>query len=416
MLIDLAVVLAALTAVPVLLVQTSNQYDWSIGLGIGDMRSELISVEALRVFGVPADPSITPIEAGRSFAALQPARSDPQFPRIEFVHPEATRGQVTLRPEMFRSARPRQSVKNLDATRILSATATGFSSAELTYLRELATAPMWRDFDRVARAPAIDMLGGAYVLPFKPQSADLRVPYVLSGMTKEMAYMAVSRAAYQVAIGRKDSAETILRSIISYGFSIADNGTSLGGQMIGRAVVDVGRAALEQFYTLTGDPRLAAIVAARPPDAGMMAPKGGWETAISAWHSATGAAPETAEEMRQELLARAADPREIRGARYSALEMLSFSSCTNVRELLFGQRADVSRAFEAAKRDLARYPSEQSLLDVIQQLPQAPAIYDISGSPFRRATLGAATIAGAVLRNPRLAQCTWYVTAGRLPY
>lgn len=404
-LIDLVVVLAAMTAVPVVLVKMSSAYNWSAGLGLGNTRAKTLSIEPLRQFGVPSDPSITPLEAGRSLTAMQPVRTDPQFPIIEFVHPAAPWLTLQLTPEMFPSARPNQNKATVDGTRILSAAAAGLSPAEMAYLRELATAPVWRDFDRVARASAMDILGGTYAVPFKQRFSDLRVPHPLTGTIKEMAYSAISRAAYHLASGRKDSAETILRSIISYGFAVSDNSHGLGGQMIGRTVVDIGRIALEQFYTLTRDPKLAAIVAVRPPEAGMMTP-------VNAWHVGTGNGPNTVEEGRQELLARATDPREMRGARYTALEMLSFSSCTNVRELLFGQRADISRAFETARRDLARYPSEQSLIDVIRQLPNSPAIYAINGNPFRRAMLGSATIAGAVLRNPRLAQCTWYVTEG----
>ena len=69
----------------------------------------------------------------------------------------------------------------------------------------------------------------------------------------------VSRAAYHLAIGQRDSAEAVLRSIVSYGFSIADNGTGLIDQLSGRVVVGIGRSALENFYTVTHDPRVESV-------------------------------------------------------------------------------------------------------------------------------------------------------------
>lgn len=403
--IDLAIVVAAMTAVPVLAVTVWDGEWWRTSMEVSFTRAKVHSAEASRPFGVPKDPSITPLEAGRSLAALQPFRQSKEFPMIAVPHPVATWQHHRMGPAMFPTARPNQINQAPDASKILEAVSRGFSVEELSYLRQLATAPVWREFDRVARAPAMDILGGEFVVPFTPGAAEMHMPVVAFVATKEMAYAAVSRAAYQLAIGRPDSAEAILRSIISYGFNISDNAAGLTPQLMGRVIVEIGRDALERFYVVTRDPRAASVLEARPPDASAMTPV--------PEHGTSGSARQSAEEMRQDLIARVMNPREMRGVRYSALELLSFSSCTNVRELLLGPRADVGRAFDFARHDLARYPSEQAFIDLIQRTPRSSAIYDLgTAGAVRRFLLGTSTIAGVVLHNPRLAACTWYTTEG----
>ena len=66
--------------------------------------------------------------------------------------------------------------------------------------------------------------------------------------SRELAYAAVSRAAYHMALGQRDSAETVLRSIVSFGFAFIDNGTSGLEAVIGSVIVAIGRDALHRFY------------------------------------------------------------------------------------------------------------------------------------------------------------------------
>src|ERR1019366_8270774 len=89
--IDLAIIIAAMTAVPVALVTLSSGADWgsNVGLGMGNTRASILAAEASRQFGVPKDPSITPLEAGRSFAALQPSRQSKEFPLVDVQYTEA---------------------------------------------------------------------------------------------------------------------------------------------------------------------------------------------------------------------------------------------------------------------------------------------------------------------------------------
>jgi hypothetical protein len=113
--------------------------------------------------------------------------------------------------------------------------------------------------------------------------------------------------------------------------------------------------------------------------------------------------------MRKFLIAETANPNEHFGIRFEALRLLSASSCTNVKELMFGNGSDVTAAIQAARTNLARYPSEQALVDLLAQPPQ-PRLNEIAYDPIQALAVSSATVAGTVLRNPRLAACTRIVT------
>jgi hypothetical protein len=394
---DLALVMAAMIAVPVALVTYSSGEVWRSGIELGSLRDRVRRTDPMRQFTVRADASITSVEAGRSLFALQDPRPNQAFPAQDISHSDKPWRSMKMSSGMFADARS-VSYSGPDGFRIFSrALSHGLSSAELAYLRELSTAAAWRDFDRVARAPAMDAVGGRFRTPFPPDLGYEWMPVTSFGGTKEMAYAAVSRAAYHLAIGQRDSAETILRSVVSFGFSIGDNGATKFDQLIGRVIVDIGKTALGDFYTATRDPLASEIrrlstrqIAAPIPEVG------GVRNRLSV------------SQMRQVLLARAEDPNELRGVRWESLDLLSASSCTNARELLFGPQADVRDAFARARTDLARYPSEMALLDLMQRAPTARSVsaLGVAHSPLSDFLSGTSVIAGAVLGNPRMAACS----------
>ena len=61
--------------------------------------------------------------------------------------------------EMFTAAAP-DMYHGPSSRGVLEAVAKGFTPQETAFLRTLATAPVWREFDVVARASAVDFLGG----------------------------------------------------------------------------------------------------------------------------------------------------------------------------------------------------------------------------------------------------------------
>ena len=81
------------------------------------------------------------------------------------------------------------------------------------------------------------------------------------------------------------------------------------------------------------------------------------------------------------------------------------SSCTNVRELILGQRDDVRDAIAKARQDLARYPSERALFDLMAQMPKV-TYREVASNPVASVIASAAAVPSAVLGNDRLITCS----------
>jgi hypothetical protein len=252
---------------------------------------------------------------------------------------------------------------------------------------------VWRDFDLIARAPAVDIVGGMLRLPFGENARAEQRPLPSYKPTRELAYAAVSRAAYHLAVGQRDSAEAVLRSIVSMGFMLIDNGTTSLDAMIGTIIVGVGRDALQRFYFLEHDPR-AALPALRQPSQ-------------AALRVEPAASPE---EARRRYLAPINDPAAPLGQRFDHLRQLSMIGCTNVRELMFGPRADVVSAIAEARRTLPRFPSERAVLELELRPLADPGVG--SATPLRPLMVSAAAVSGVVLRNPRILTCTQVLSRG----
>ena len=393
---DAAIAVALMALVPIAIVAFKGDDLWNAATG-RNTQSKIARSELARPFALPFDLSITPGQAGRAFNAWQPKIVDVSFPSPQLAsRPEETWSSALLTSDMFPTTRPTE-FHGPSSRKILEAVARGFTPQEMEFLRTLSTAPVWREFDLLARAPAVDFIGGRFAVPFAPGATLRQMPTPSFAGTKEMSYAAISRAAYHMAIGQRDSAETILRSIISVGFAEIDNGSTFLEQLMGAINVGIGRDALRRFYLITGDARAGAS-ALNPPLTESLNPPNVFDPLA------------TRADIRQQLIARSANPTLHRAERYESLYLLSQSSCTNVRELLFGTRTDVTDAFHAARRNLARYPSEQAMVDLIGRSGAAlPA--DLLTNPLEKFAVSTATVAGAVLGNPRLAACTRIVLA-----
>ena len=356
-----------------------------------------IAADLTRPYGVAADPRITPEQAGLAFNALQPAGQKGG----DFTFRDATNRPVApwrtwkLDPALFPSARG-NSWNGPNNLEILEAVKKGFSRKEKEVLRAIALAPVWHDYDRFARAAAADLIGGRFELPFSPDATAFAMPIARFAATKELAYASVSRAAWHLSEGRRDSAEAVLRTTISFGLAMSDNAAFPIEQLIGNVITGIGRQALGQLYTITGDSRTVAVAA--------IGEKQG---------RYAGAVPRelreindgTLDEKRQRLVTIATTPTFARAIRQRALMDLALSSCTKVGELLTGPNASVRAAFTQARRDLARYPGEAATLDLVENalnglLPspdQLPAPND--------ALVTVAWTIGRVYFNPRLGLC-----------
>ena len=278
------------------------------------------------------------------------------------------------------------------ASRIIEATRGHFSAVEMTYLRAVAEAPLWHEFDRLASASRVDLIGGQFVLPFKDDALLLRMPYRRFADTKSLAYAGVSRAAYFLATGQPLQAEAALRSIVSFGFVFIDNGTSAIEAMVGRVIVGIGIDGLHQLYTVTGNTEGVARTAATSRSTQPV--------------QASSRARLDMDDRRGQLLDNVANPQLPRTLRYESLRALSFTTCGSVQEMLLGPSAEVRAAFDRAQRTLSRYPSERALIELMYEATNRPLPEMMSSRQSSRLIVGAAAVAGTVLNNPRIEACT----------
>lgn len=270
----------------------------------------------------------------------------------------------------------------------------GFTPAEMAWLKELAEAPVWKNFDKVGSAASVDIIGGQYQLPFRNDAFAPLLPFAKFSGTKELAYAGVARAAYYLAINQPDRAEAALRSVVSFGFAMMDNGTNALDGIIGRVIVGIGRNGWEQFAS---NGRLY------PPGYDNTTPVPKLKN--TNWGDPRGVRI-SADELRRRLLQDINDPAVPRTIRYEHLNELALTSCNNIPEMLFGPGQETRDVFAKVAPSLVRFPSEQAHLDLIlnetNHIPDEMLPSDLP----RKLIIGAATVAATVTNNPRLASCT----------
>lgn len=365
--------------------------------GFVNTAARMRGAERLRGYAIARDPSVDAEAAGRALSALMPARHVSPGWVERPVSERIARSWATAKiPAAFTTQRGYSSWNGPASASVLLTVAKGVAPADLAYLRMISTAPVWPAFDLVARAPRVDLLGGRYELPLGSDARSYSMPLWSFAGTKELAYASVSRAAYYLAIGQRGEAEAVLQRTVGFGFAFIDNSTNLLDALIGRMIVDIGRAGLQDLYAVTGDPRLADLIAASVPPA---APKLARERL-------------TISELRQVQLNNATSAVLPRAVRLENLNALAQTVCTNPRELVFGPGRDVRDAYAKAGRELARFPSERAMLDLMLRTPSLPVADRPQGSLSARVLVGASTIASIIFDNPRMAYCARVITGG----
>lgn len=389
---------AALTAlVPiaftgVLREQQIRYYGWTGG----NTMTKLREVEQMRRYAAPRDPSFNGVEAGRLLAALSvPSRRQQEaFPEM----PPIVSVQLP-----WRSARVPQGLSRRGSawggpnpTVVLKLVQRGVTPEDVAYLRTIAEAPVWETFDRVASANTMDILGGRFVLPFRPEARSWTMPYWGYSSARELSYASVSRAAYYLAIGKPDMAEAVLRRTVSFGLVYTDNAVGAFDALIGRTIVGTATGALADLFAATNDPRRQEVLNAMQP---VKAPPG------------SDIRPRNIDEVRERALALATNTSVPRSVRLENLETLSRTVCASTRDVILGPRRDVLDAFSQARRELARSPGEAAWIDLMLRSPNLRAPQsDPPRDMIMRVIVGTSEIASVVWGNPRFSACPRVMT------
>lgn len=354
-------------------------------LNMGSTSKRALIAEAARPYSLPTDASITPMQAGEALYSLRAEkdriggafvfRTDVQAVTPRWLE---TAYDTTLFPGMksggWDGPNPQE---------ILALAAARPTPAQRAYLNAIAADPIWRVWDQIGSAAAVDGLGGQFVIPFAENALWYDMPIPKFAATKEVAYAGIARAAAHLAAQRPDSAEHALRSVVAFGFAMSDNASTIIEQLIGVVIVGIGRDGLQQFYTIRKDPR-GAQLAARVDSLTKLSEAGG-------------------------------ELPPLRSMGFEGATQPALAPCTNVKELMFGRSDENQARLDSLRTSVARYPSEQAFFDMLEKNVEAGALegFGETRSPgvLMRAIYGASRVAGTVMGNPRLAMCAVIVNS-----
>ena len=161
----------------------------------------------------------------------------------------------------------------------------------------------------------------------------------------------------------------------------------------------IGRDGLDDFYTLRGRSE-ASVLRAKSDSVHALNERLSAALPVRATTNTRDAAVIRAD------IARAVEDRSLlRGVRFELLQSLMVAPCTNARELVFGPNEDLVRVFEIARRELARFPGEEALLEVARTTAERGVSEPVEGF-LPRLVYRLSRLAGLLLANKRLSGCT----------
>ena len=346
-----------------------------------------------RRYQLPPNPTVTALEAGRSYYALSMAGYTSTEAPYEHPVPRRLRGEWFPDDNPFGKYPP-----NLDD--LMSMAVEGFNAEQTEYLARLAAHPGHQEIGVIARAVEMDALGARLKIPFSESQFWLSLAVQRFAGLKEAAYAHLAKAAMELSRGRVEDAETTLRETVSFGLLLGDDGPFLIEALIGFVITGIGRGGLEAFYRATGrEKELSELTTARD--------------SVDALREAL--AVETARmssifdvrnprEVRRTINALVMDSTALRSLRWELFGNLAFAPCTNVRELVFGPSSEHLDVVARVRESLVRYPSEAALFDLMEDTPNRMAGPSKKFLPNRLYRLGRTV--GLLLGNPRLEGCT----------
>ncbi len=383
---DVAIGLALIAAIPFATIGLVGPTEWNTN----STRDRVAEMERVRPLASSKDATITPIAAGEALYRLAPPKSEAGIEFKPVVADELPWAGAAPAAGLF-AGHISTWWSGPDANTVIERAASGYSAAEIAWLKQIADAPIWRDMDLVANAPAIDIDGARLAAPLDPTKPWLATPTTATMRLRKIASAGVARAAYYVTQHDYARADAALRSVISLGFALVDNGTTFLEALTGRVLVDIGRSGMRQLALVDGRRDVYAIAAPfrSNPDA-RRTPMVDRQS-----HAA-------------EFLADHSLPRSFRFEQYG---LLAYSTCTRLSTVITGPSAADRAAMEDAQRTLPRFPSERAMLAVQGQRVDAIVNTVQPSNALTSIIVGAGEVTSAVTGNPRIATCARFATA-----
>lgn len=316
------------------------------------VQERLGAVEPLRSLRVPADPEISPVEAGEALQVI--LHVGRPTPGTELDLPPVRAYERAWIPDPAPEAVPTSDARYFDEELIGRWAAGEIGPEEWAYLRELAAHPAHGELTVLARSPEIDVVSTRWKLPF-PDSltpASLPVPR-LTGL-REAAYARVARAVVAAEEGRVADADRALQEVISAGLLLAGGSPTLIDNLVGTLVARNAGAGLEDLYRATGRDdaadRLEWVMASAR------------EAALMVSEASGGASLETRlREMPRTVRAAGAAS----GLRWEYFNLTNtVASCLNLHTAVFGPGESYREWLEGSREVLVRWPGEEALFEL----------------------------------------------------
>ena len=340
----------------------------------GSTQQRAARAEFLRRYALPPDPGMTPQEAGQVFHVLSYV-GDPEERELELVPSRVY--QEPWYPESS-ADNPTGIMPQLWPVELFPALAAGEIGPEgLAYLERIAAHPAHREMARAAVAPAADLSGARYRVPFPDGITMWQLPIPQYRPLREGAYAGVARGAWLASAGRMAEAERALREVLSAGLNLADEGPFVIDNLVGLVMADAGADGLAAFYDYAGRTEEAATL------------RWARRTAEDASRVAQLEASPSPSAMLARMPEIVTDTTALRGVRWTFLTtMNTLSPCLNLHRMVFGPDPQYHRWLDEAQASMVRYPGEGEMFEL------GRAGY------FGRKGEGRANVLGAILAIP----------------
>lgn len=310
-------------------------------------------MEAVRHLRIPSDPTITPFQAGEALNALV-AVSESHRTGGLFKAPVRSFPGPFFPPG---SDNPTGVATHLWPRDLFPSVSQGISPGVEGYLRKIAAHPGLGEFETLALAEAMDVLGPSYNLPFPEEMSAYEMPIPRFSGFREGAYAMVAKAAVQFLDGDAEAAERTLLVLLSAGVRVADDHPMLIGSLLGTVVAASGANALESFYEASGR---------RGEAESLRSSRAVAERAVGlAWSSTP--LPRMAGDL-SGMPGVVNSASAVRGMRWEYLTLLmTLSDCSNPHQVIFGPNEPQAEFLQTARASLVRYPSEEALFQLIER-------------------------------------------------
>lgn len=327
------------------------------------LQARVAAANALRRYQITADGAVSEREAGEALHSLLVADSRRALPEMMVAPVRSYEtpwfpadGDSVL---AGRIGMPVAEITGEDVSEWvlgLFARARDLRGDEREYVRIVAEHPAHVEWGVVARAPAIDMVGTRYVIPFADDLSPWILPILAFTPIRNGTRAHVAKAAWELANGRAQRAEQTIREVISVGLRLVDEAPWLIDNLVGTVLVKDGGRALEELYRVTN----------RGAEAdGLELVRNVVLEVRERSGAGVGFGLQEAARVIPEIVL---DSTWVRGLRWEFLLSTStFSPCMNLRGVLLGPSEEYQQWTERARESLVRRPSEEALFDLLSR-------------------------------------------------